>query len=64
MSRRNQARRRRSYNRRQHEMRERRDADAPTVGWLLADDAGVEWPATEPGDDRVRHDDGLGDFAR
>ena len=42
MSRRNQARRRRSYTRRQHEVRERRDEHGVDVEWQTRDED-VEW---------------------
>ncbi len=55
MSRRNQARRRQSYGRRQHEVRERRPEGEPEPGWMHESDAGEfelrdAWQAAERGE--------------
>ncbi|HLB44476.1 MAG TPA: hypothetical protein VJK49_03755 [Candidatus Limnocylindrales bacterium] len=62
MSRRNQARRRRNYGRRQHEVRERRGDSAPELdGSPRAD----EWTMPDLADShRQPDDDGYGSFAR
>jgi hypothetical protein len=66
MSRRNQARRRRTYGRRQHEVRERRSPDAPTEGeaWTR-DDPWNDWTGADLAQDRPTPDDGpYGNYAR
>ena len=50
MSRRNQSRRRRSYGRRQHEVRERRPGNAPPSEWLHAG-GDVGWSDGDEGRD-------------
>lgn len=59
MSRRNQARRRRTYGRRQHEVRERRIPGAPEEGetWTR-DGSWGDWTTAEFADDQRATDDG------
>ena len=58
MSRRNQTRRRRSYGRRQHEVRERRPDDQPAGSWLGDSDTELEteWQSSDAGDDRSAYE--------
>ena len=63
MSRRNQARRRRTYNRRQHEVRERRSPNASGMEWLVRDDE-FDWNGTDMTEERGPQDGGVGGFAR
>jgi hypothetical protein len=66
MSRRNQAKRRRNYGRRQHEVRERRGPDAPEDGdSLTREDAWGQWTTSDVGDEQRATDDGsYGSYAR
>jgi len=65
MSRRSQSHRRRTYGRRQHEVRERRPDAREATGWLAGTeiDADSDWQATEPGDDRPAFES-FGSFGR
>ena len=54
MSRRNRTNRRRTYGKRQHEVRERRPTDKPSSDWLSRGDG---WAAPESIDDSRRPDD-------
>lgn len=59
MSRRNQAKRRRNYGRRQHEVRERRSPDSPTDADNMArDGAWGEWTPSDMAQDQQTSDDG------
>jgi hypothetical protein len=53
MSRRNRSGRRRSYGKRQHEVRDRRPTDAPDADWSPREDS---WIARELNDDAARRD--------
>lgn len=66
MSRRNQAKRRRAYGRRQHEVRERRDPSTPDEGEAWTGDETWGHVATsELADDQRTTDDGsYGSYAR
>lgn len=66
MSRRNQAKRRRNYGRRQHEVRERRGPDAPGEGetWTR-DETWGDWTTSGVAQDQQTPDDGsYGSYAR
>lgn len=66
MSRRNQSRRRRTYGRRQHEVRERR-VDVRDGSGLLGDDVGemdAEWQANDTVDERATYGKSFGSFGR
>jgi hypothetical protein len=66
MSRRNQSHRRRTYGRRQHEVRERRPEDRGTAG-LLGDtetEFDGDWQAPETTDERAAFGDSYGGFGR
>ena len=66
MSRRNQSRRRRTYGRRQHEVRERRVDVRDTAG-LLGDDVGdmdSDWQATDTVDERAGYGESFGSYGR
>lgn len=60
MTRRSQSRRRRSYGRRQHEVRERRPGEAGNPDWLATDDES-EWRIPDFSDERGRPDNGAMD---
>ena len=64
MSRRNQSRRRQSYGRRQHEVRERRLDYRPDAGWTRDGDIELEseWQTTDVSDDRAF--ESFGSFGR
>jgi len=64
MSRRNQSKRRRSYGRRQHEIRERRTPDADGNDWLGSSDADLEapWRPSDATDDRHVFGDSISDI--
>jgi hypothetical protein len=66
MSRRNQTRRRRTYGRRQHEVRERRDPETPTeTDALTSEDTWGDWTTRDVGDDQHPRDGGsYGSYAR
>jgi len=66
MSRRSQSRRRRTYGRRQHEVRERRPDTRPGESWLVDGDAAVdaEWQTSESTDDRAAFGDSFGSYSR
>jgi hypothetical protein len=66
MSRRNQSRRRRTYGRRQHEVRERRLDARPADGWLggTAVDGESDWQSAELLDDPAAYRDSFGGFGR
>jgi len=66
MSKRHQSSRRKSYGRRQHEVRERRSPGAPEDGdALMRDDAWGHWTTSEASDDQRSTDDGsYGSYAR
>ena len=54
MSRRNRTNRRRTYGKRQHDVRERRPTGTPSDDWLSRDDG---WTAPEVMDDAGRRDE-------
>ena len=58
MSRRNRTIRRRTYGKRQHEVRERRPNSGSSGDWRTRDDG---WTGPEPIEDARRHDDGAFD---
>ena len=66
MTRRNQQRRRRTYGRRQHEVRERRPDSRGDAAWSAdADlDNDTEWHVGDGAEERVRFGLGFGGFAR
>lgn len=66
MSRRNQSRRRRSYGRRQHEVRERRPDSREATGLLGETDTDFdgEWQTTDTFDERASFGDSFGGFGR
>jgi hypothetical protein len=64
MSRRNQSRRRRTYGRRQHEVRERRPGTAVPADWL-DNGADTGWSDGDEGRDRdVNEEDTYGSYER
>ena len=67
MSRRNQSHRRRTYGRRQHEVRERRPDETRGVdGWLGGTDAesDTDWQTAESLDDRSAYGESFGTYSR
>jgi len=66
MARRNQARRRRTYGRRQHEVRERQPGERPTDGWQTVSDAEViaDWQGSDGFDERTTYGESFGGFSR
>jgi hypothetical protein len=66
MSRRNQSRRRRSYGRRQHEVRERAPEVRNGDGWLSDSSAefDAEWRSADSYDDRATYGESFGSFSR
>ncbi|HEY5521404.1 MAG TPA: hypothetical protein VIK08_12170 [Candidatus Limnocylindrales bacterium] len=66
MSRRSQSRRRRTYGRRQHEVRERRPDSRTTDAWLADPelDADNEWHSSDSSDERAVYGDPYGGFAQ
>jgi len=66
MSRRNQSRRRRSYGRRQHEVRERRPEARDGEGWLSdsSSEFDAEWRSTDSYDDHASYGESFGSFGR
>ena len=66
MSRRSQSRRRRTYGRRQHEVRERRPDTRGAAG-LMGDadpDLDADWQVTDALDERASYGDSFGGFSR
>jgi len=66
MSRRNQSRRRRTYGRRQHEVRERRPEVRDGEGWLSdsSADFDAELRSTDSYDDHASYGESYGSFGR
>jgi len=66
MSRRNQSHRRRTYGRRQHEVRERQADSRPAEGWLTDPelDADSEWHSSDATEERAVFGDRYGGFAQ
>jgi hypothetical protein len=66
VSRRSQSRRRRTYGRRQHEVRERRPDVPPGNGWLGDSDTqfDADWPTGDSVDDRAGYGEAFGSYGR
>lgn len=66
MSRRNQSHRRRTYGRRQHEVRERRPDSQPAEGWLAEPelDTNNDWRSADNPEEHVAFGDPYGGFAQ
>jgi hypothetical protein len=66
MSRRSQSRRRRTYGRRQHEVRERRPDTRPGETWLgdNGSEFEAEWQAADSIDDRATYGESFGGYSR
>lgn len=66
MSRRNQSHRRRTYGRRQHEVRERRPDSQPAEGWLAEPelDTNNDWHSADNSEEHAAFGDPYGGFAQ
>ena len=66
MTRRNQSRRRRTYGRRQHEVRERRPDSRGDAAWSADGDfdTDAEWHAGDGAEERAPFGDAFGGYAR
>lgn len=66
MTRRNQSRRRRTYGRRQHEVRERRPDARGDAAWSADGDftPDTEWHVDDTADERASYGESFGGFAR